>query len=79
MKQIIERYSIPTKYDMARRGQICVINEDKPVYYVQVSDDENHATWLKFGDLLEIVFKDSINDEHFIMNSLDMYKINSRQ
>lgn len=75
---IVERYTVPTKYDMAPHGQICVVKQDAPVYYIQVSSDENHATWLRYGEFLEVVFAESINDKHFIQNSLDMYKIKSR-
>lgn len=69
--ELIERYSNPTKYDLAKYGQICK-HGDK--YFIQVSKNPDIANWLTLGDFCQICFQKSILSDDFLNKCLSMYE-----
>jgi hypothetical protein len=68
---IIERYSNPTRYDIAAYGQLC-IHGDK--YFIQVSKNPDIANWLELGVFLELCYRKSILNDDFLAQCLSMYE-----
>jgi isopentenyldiphosphate isomerase len=75
-KEIIIRYTAPTRYDKAPYGTICkvIIEGEKHKLYIQVSpDDVENSEWVRWGDFLEVVFKRDIFEKAFVKDCLDLY------
>lgn len=70
----LQRYTNPTKYDIAKYGQVCV-HGDK--YFIQVSKNPDIANWLEFGDFLFLVYRKSILSDDFLSQCLSMYECES--
>ena len=69
--EILQRYTNPSKYDLAKYGQLC-IHGDK--YFIQVSQNPDIACWLEIGVFLEKVFQNSILSNDFISECLSKYE-----
>lgn len=68
-KDIIVRYTNPTKYDKAPQGAICRVMRDNAKYilYVQTSKDGSDCCeWAPMGDFLENTFESYIENRDFI-------------
>jgi hypothetical protein len=73
MAEPLVRYTLPTRYDDAPYGSICIIKggkEDR--YYIQTSDQ--HNTWIEIGVFLTKVFSTHLQDEKFMKKCLEDYK-----
>lgn len=71
------RYTIPTRYDIAPFGTMCVVigeTEEQRFYYIQLSTNELIAAWEPINDFLGYVFQDEITDQNFIDECLHIYK-----
>ena len=69
------RYSIPGRYDMAPYGTIYRVQageEQSTELYIQLGDES--PQWQKIGTLLELAFKDLIEDPQFIQECLRLYR-----
>ena len=67
-RNVLIRYSAPTKFCSAVWGQIwkCMHDNDEYSLYIQVSRNPEEPIWLKMGDFLEKAFANRIFDETFI-------------
>jgi len=68
---ILQRYTDPTRYDMAEYGQLCK-HGDK--YFIQVSKNPDLAHWLTLGAFLEVCYESSILSDDFISECLSRYE-----
>lgn len=68
---ILQRYTNPTKYDIAKYGQLCK-HGDK--YFIQVSKNPDIANWLEIGEFLSVVYRKSILNDDFLAKCLSMYE-----
>jgi hypothetical protein len=83
------RYSVPGRYDLALFGTIVRVqagDEKSTELYIQLAEDfhlDPHGSrqepfttphWLKIGELLEIAFKDLLEDPNFIQECLRLYR-----
>ena len=68
------RYSAPTKFDKAPQFTVCkVVDDDKnETIYVQIGDDPEYGTWMKFTDLVGKAFSSLLEDEEFIKMGLKL-------
>lgn len=71
--EIIQRYSNPTKYDLAKYGTLCINND---TIYIQVSKDPEASKWITLGEMLAIAYQGSIESKDFIENCLMLYESN---
>lgn len=71
---ILQRYTNPTKYDIAKYGQLCK-HGDK--YFIQVSKNPDIANWLEIGEFLSVVYRKSILNDDFLTKCLSMYESES--
>lgn len=78
---LLQRYTAPTKYDLAPFGTIVKVIGDGEDYelYIQLSKDELNANWKKVRHLLERTFSEYINNKDFIDACLDIYQDNDRK
>ena len=51
MINITERFSKPTRYDLAPYGAMCKYEKE---YFIQVSKDPETSNWLTMGEFLKI-------------------------
>jgi hypothetical protein len=68
-RDIIVRYTLPTKYDKSPKGSICRVMKDNAKYtlYVQVAQDgSEHCDWITMGDFLESAFENYLENRPFI-------------
>ena len=75
-KQIVVRYSVPTRYDTAPFGTLYQVHGDDhqdKVLYIQVSHDVDQPEWMRMSDFLEHVFRNEIYDYRFVSALLDMF------
>jgi hypothetical protein len=68
---ILQRYTNPSKYDIAKYGQLCKHGDQ---YFIQVSKNPDIANWLEIGDFLTVVFQESILSNDFISECLSKYE-----
>ena len=80
---VIERYTIPTRYDLAPFGTIYRNGED---YFIQLSKDPESSYWITLGVFLEKVLGGSSMTDEFLQECLKLYEnkvelreINSRE
>ena len=71
LMEIIQRYSNPTKYDLAPYGTICKNNDN---IFIQISKDPEASNWLYIGDFFQIIYQKSILSDDFIKKCLDIYE-----
>lgn len=69
--EIIQRYTNPTKYDVAPYGTICKNNDS---LFIQVSKNTESSNWLPLGEFLLKVFQKSILTNDFIKECLELYE-----
>jgi hypothetical protein len=76
MDDIIVRYTPPSRYDKAEFGKICKLVDDdtRSIFYVQINTDIEHPEWIKTSDLLELTFKNFVQDPFFISACLNLLK-----
>ena len=67
---IIERFSNPTKYDLAPSGTIYK-HEDK--FFIQVAQNPQISNWITLGDFFLAINQDLINDSDFISKCMGTY------
>lgn len=67
---IIERYSNPTRYDLAPYGSIYK-HDDK--LFIQISKDPESSEWLPLGEFFEKIYTSSLNDD-FLKECLNTYE-----
>lgn len=72
---VLERFSIPTKYDSAPYGALCSVKQDDNTafYYIQTSNDPDVAHWERIGEFLEHLFLDVMKDVSFRKECLTQY------
>lgn len=76
MLEPIMRYTLPTRYDDAPYGTICILKSDtEDKFYIQVSQDKTTNTWITMGDMLVGAFKDKLLDDVFIKECLQGYSV----
>lgn len=68
----LERFTVPTRYDLAPHGTLCMVKSEggTPEYYLQKSTDPEVADWERVGIFLERLFEDSIKNPAFINECL---------
>lgn len=71
----IVRYTMPTKYDVAKFGTICKVVGDNGSceLIVQLGGDEAISNWKPIGYLLEQCFHSFLNDPVFVSCCLHLY------
>ena len=68
------KYLVPNRYDAAPFGTICkVISDKSESFYVQVSNDKEHADWIRLGTVFEKAFKDYMFKPEFVNECLLLY------
>lgn len=73
---IINKFSVPTKFDYYPFGTIWYSMRDNPqnsTYYVQLSKNKEEMDWQPMENLLVGAFKESFNDEKFISTCLGLF------
>lgn len=76
------RYSIPGRYDIAPFGTIYRVQageENITEMYVQIGEDPNGPNWQRMGVLMELAFKDLLEDPKFIEECLRLYKATNKE
>lgn len=68
---ILKRFTNPSKHVLEPYGTVCQ-NEDQ--YFIQVSKDPEIANWITLGELLEIVHRESILRDDFLLQCLNAYE-----
>ena len=70
----IVKYSVPNRYESAPFGTICkVISDTSESFYIQTSNNKEHADWVLMGTVLEKAFKDYTLKAEFINECLLLY------
>lgn len=80
--KILTRYNVPTKYDSAPYGTLCIVylstdNQLEKIdekLFIQVSQDEQHPHWLSTAHILEQIFFKSFKKQAFLKEILDLFK-----
>ena len=70
------RYTIPTRYDEAEYGQLCIVkgeDSSQDMYYIQITKDPDAYTWVPMGEFLEKAFEDKLLAEAFVEDCLKLY------
>ena len=67
---IVERFSNPTKYDLAPCGTI-YRHEDK--LFIQVSTDPELSNWIPLGDFFLEINRESILNDDFMKKCINIY------
>lgn len=66
-KRHIIRYNPPTRFDRQPYNTLCSLIDDdnnQQALYVQINqDDASEACWVPLGDILQVIYKDLIDDE----------------
>jgi hypothetical protein len=75
MKDPLVRYNIPTRYDMAPVGTVYKVQGDSVGYdlYIQLSEAEDHANWVRMGIFLEKIMSPLLEDKSFMDHLLIAY------
>jgi hypothetical protein len=78
---LMNRYTPPSKYDLAPFGTIVKVIGDgeETELYIQLSKDEMNANWKKVRHLLERTFSEYIDNKDFINACLDIYQDNDQK
>lgn len=74
------RYSVPGRYDIAPHGTIYRVQageETSTELYIQLGEES--PNWLKIGTLLELAFKDLLEDPNFIQECLRLYRSTTKE
>lgn len=73
--EVALRYTIPTRYDEAPFGTLCLVRlEEQPdQLYIQLNDTDGPADWQPLGYLLEKVFTPFLTNDTFINECLRHY------
>lgn len=71
----IEKFSVPTKFDMAPYGTVWKSLGDGENYelWIQACRDQFDPQWIKMGSFLERVYKDKFTDEKWLNEILKLY------
>jgi hypothetical protein len=74
---IIKRVTVPTQYTFEPyKTQWRYTDSDGiETCYIQMSRDESNPHWIKYGDLLEYVFYDRLEDDKFMELTVESYAI----
>ena len=74
---IIKRVTIPTQFSPEPyKTQWRYTDADGlETCYIQMSREESNPHWIKYGDLLEYVFYDRLNDVRFMDLTIESYAI----
>ena len=59
-----KHYSIPN--NLSKEPYLSVWwmeNYEPTAFFMQVSEDENHPIWLKFGDILELIMRGELDSD----------------
>ncbi len=73
---IVERFSVPNKFEPGKYGQICMVitDDDRNIkYYIQCSHDENSPNWVSVGEILEKTMFDKWSVDPFMEKCLNSY------
>jgi hypothetical protein len=76
------RYSVPGRYDIASFGTIYRVQageEETTEMYVQLGDDSNVPNWQRMGTLMELAFKELLEDPEFISECLRLYRATTKE
>ena len=69
--EIKKIYCNPTKYNLGKYGEVCQNND---TIFIQVSKDPETSNWLTLGELMTVVYQDSVSSDDFILKHLEMYE-----
>lgn len=73
----IARYTPPTRFDKSPFGTIVkvILSDDGSIfkYYIQIGD-QDEMEWVTYGEFLEIVMENSLEDNKFMSVALDIIK-----
>ena len=80
--KIFTRYNMPTKYDKAPYGALCIVymssdNQLEKIdekLFIQVSEDEEQPHWVTTAHILEQIFFKSLKKQAFLKEILDLFK-----
>lgn len=74
------RYTIPGRFDYKEEGTVVkVASEDGYDYYIQISEYKELPDWKKWGDFLNLTFKEKALDENFVSECVNIFKSNSTE
>ena len=63
------RFTNPTRFVHAPFGTICKVqgtSENDFQHFIQLNKDEEFPSWHTFGEFLDIIFREHINDSEFV-------------
>ena len=72
-KNIIERHTNPTRFDIAPVGSLCRVMNDPNTYYIQVSDSDDQIQWEPISAVLSEILAGMFGDEEFIEEVVKLY------
>ncbi len=68
------RYTVPTKYDLAPYGTVCVVKGDANEHLFIQLDTGEYSNWVTMGDFLVSIFNHEIRDTATVEMWLRLYK-----
>lgn len=72
-KNIIERHTTPTRFDIAPTGSLCRVMNEPNTYYIQVSDSDDQTQWEPISTVLSEILAGMFDDEKFIEEVMKLY------
>ena len=72
-REIVIRYTIPTKFDMAPYGTICkvLLDNDKVEHFIQLGQSD--VQWKRLGTFFEEAFDGFLHDRGFVDECLALF------
>ena len=70
---IVERHTVPTRFDYAPYGTITCVKAAHDTYYIQLAEEDDQANWLTLGQVLDIVFQRYYDNPEFVAELLQLY------
>ena len=71
---MVIRFCNPSRFDPSPQGTIVKVQKDENyVYYIQASEYTDMPNWMKWGDFLEGILKEKINDPEFVKSCIKIF------
>lgn len=79
-KRVI-RHCAPTRLDALPYRTLWIhwVTKDKTDYYMQTSEDSNKPQWESMGDIMINAFRNFMQDDQFIDECLNLYKLSTNK
>jgi len=79
-KEIMSKYSEPSRFDCAPQGTIIKsFNDTSYNYFIQISSYPEMPNWVTWGHLLGLILKEKATDEDFVDKCIEAFESPSRE